>query len=540
MPVGVQFVTAATLFLLAVATFVYLFLPARIQQPTEAALEARAVALAEHLAEEVGPQLAFGNDAAVRDHMANVLARRGALYAVICDAHGAVLAQAGQLSGQLPTALMRSTRPQLDRSAPGEVRVVQPLSGAGAIPGTLILGVPRQEAENQLNDYRRTALVVSLLILVLGMVGALATSAFITRPIREMTIRLEAMARGDFTGRTRVSTNRETLRLSTALNRMADDVSVALAEVERASAEVVRAANDFNDNFRQMSSRAASENEAGESVAASVTQMARTVQETSRRVQETLSMSRDSKRAAQQGAEVVQRATHIMQQTAEAVETMAGTLNELSSHSDRIGEVVDVIEEIAEQTNLLALNAAIEAARAGDQGRGFAVVADEVRKLAERTQQATKEIAGRVRAVQSGTQEVIGAMEAGRSATEAGREALSREAGDRLHEILRLSEGVESEVENIAVATREQATVSEEIAHKIEHIARASRATAEAADRSAQGTRTMAARAEHMIAKLGRFRLPEAAREGARRAAASPAREPAARTSPPPADRRAA
>ncbi|REE92740.1 methyl-accepting chemotaxis protein [Paenibacillus taihuensis] len=79
----------------------------------------------------------------------------------------------------------------------------------------------------------------------------------------------------------------------------------------------------------------------------------------------------------------------------------------LESDSQRIGEIIDVIEGLSEQTNLLALNAAIEAARAGEQGRGFAVVAEEVRKLAERSSQASKEISQIVRIMQTNTDKSI-------------------------------------------------------------------------------------------------------------------------------------
>jgi methyl-accepting chemotaxis protein len=223
----------------------------------------------------------------------------------------------------------------------------------------------------------------------------------------------------------------------------------------------------------------------------------------------TLEAARDSHRASQEGSEVVQEATAIMSRTALAVEEMSVTMNHLGSHSERIGAVVDVIEDIAEQTNLLALNAAIEAARAGDQGRGFAVVADEVRKLAERTRTATKEISQLVKAVQDGTREVLQAMEAGRGATEAGRAAISQRVGESLHEIQRLSERVGQQVDHVARAMREQAMVSDDITRKIGNIAVIAQSTVESSDRSARASSVLGSRVAGLNSKLSRFRLPE-------------------------------
>lgn len=83
----------------------------------------------------------------------------------------------------------------------------------------------------------------------------------------------------------------------------------------------------------------------------------------------------------------IENINNIVSEAASAVEL-------LGSSSDKIGKIIEVIDDIAGQTNLLALNAAIEAARAGEHGKGFAVVADEVGKLAERTIHATKRNCG--------------------------------------------------------------------------------------------------------------------------------------------------
>ena len=117
--------------------------------------------------------------------------------------------------------------------------------------------------------------------------------------------------------------------------------------------------------------------------------------------------------AAHQSGQVVKEALDTMRRIADSSRTVSARITKLGNSSEQIGKLVAGVDKIADQINLLALNAAIEAARAGEQGRGFAVVADEVRKLAERTSQATKEIAALIESIQVEARSALEGIESG-------------------------------------------------------------------------------------------------------------------------------
>lgn len=142
-----------------------------------------------------------------------------------------------------------------------------------------------------------------------------------------------------------------------------------------------------------------------------IEEMTRTVGEVASRIDGANQLSKEAFKEAEEGGKAIFRSIESLQHIGNTTERTMEIIQNLGKRSEEIGSIVAVINEIADQTNLLALNAAIEAARAGDAGRGFAVVAEEVRKLAERSMQATKEIGGVIKQVQSETEVVIRATE---------------------------------------------------------------------------------------------------------------------------------
>ena len=269
-----------------------------------------------------------------------------------------------------------------------------------------------------------------------------------------------------------MSEMRDNLRkMISSVQDVSDHLTTSSAEVSTLSAHIAHAAVQQKSQTIQVAS-------ALEEMLASVREVTHHCSEAAQRAVHTGNLAAESCHSVEVVAREVRELSAEAQRNAQAVQ-------ELGDRSNRIGQIVTLIQEIAGQTNLLALNAAIESARAGEHGRGFAVVAGEVRRLAERTTSATKEIADAVQSIQDGTRD---AVESIKSSSE--RVELSVASADAAAQSLNVlgasTDEVRQRIEQIAQAAVEQSEASGLVGHSMNEITAGTSESSEGAEASAQ------------------------------------------------------
>lgn len=222
-------------------------------------------------------------------------------------------------------------------------------------------------------------------------------------------------------------------------------------------------------------------------VATAMTEMTTTVQEIAQNAASTAETTNEGMKKTSTGKQVVDETIGAINSLAHEIQNAANVINNLSTYSENIGEILNVIKSIAEQTNLLALNAAIEAARAGEQGRGFAVVADEVRTLAGRTQDSTSEVEKVIEQLQKGSREAVKVMQESLNKADKGV-SLVLETGSALESILNVIDSITDMNHQIATASEEQSAVAEEISKNVVNISTVAEQTDKGAQNSAEAT----------------------------------------------------
>ncbi|MFD1705674.1 methyl-accepting chemotaxis protein [Siminovitchia sediminis] len=334
-------------------------------------------------------------------------------------------------------------------------------------------------------------IIVTLTIAICIMLGMMLTRA-VARPLRNISTVMEKVADGDLTVSADIDTKDEVGLLAQSVNTMVSKLRQTVQNILSAAENLSASSEQVSASMEEITSASTNQANAAQTMNELFGELSEAIRSVAQNTEEAAELANQTVQIAETGEKVVLSSV-------DGANAVSEQIANLEKDSNKIGEIIEVIDDIADQTNLLALNAAIEAARAGDQGRGFAVVADEVRKLAERSSEATKQITGIIEEMQKNTTLSVKSVAEGRAFTE--------QSGVAFENIIKMVNDTGNKVTEIAGASEQQASQSEEVLSFIENISAATEEAMASTEETATAAQSLADLAEELNQSVAVFRV---------------------------------
>ena len=362
--------------------------------------------------------------------------------------------------------------------------------------------------------------VAAALALMAAALKDYATRRWVIRPIQSLKEYSRAIAQGNLNAQLELSQRDEMGEVAATLREMCATLQGIMAEVRMASDTVAAAAEQTHARIREtneamghLGTRTHRVAQSAEVLSEDVSKTTALMQEIITSIQgvaqiaeETSEVKTLAAQAAESGSEAVSKTVKAMGGIEQSMLRIVAVIEELGRSSAEIGTIMGLIDGIAKKTNLLALNAAIEAARAGEHGKGFAVVADEVRRLAEHSAQATGDSAKLLHEIQNQIDEALHLTRDGSVSIQGGM-TLAQSTGVALDDIVASMGQVAQRLEEIRLATREQASSGNGVLRSVESMTRLTQqVSAATSEQERDGKRMQGALGDihHMAASLQR------------------------------------
>ena len=310
---------------------------------------------------------------------------------------------------------------------------------------------------------------------------------------------VNAAVEGDLTPRIPLEGKTDLLKILCAgVNSLIDNMSDIVGQIKTAADEISTGANEISTGNSDLSARTEQQAANLEETASSMEELTSTVKLNADNAKEANNLAEKASRVAVDGGELIQQ--------------VVTTMSSINESSQKIADIIGVIDGIAFQTNILALNAAVEAARAGDQGRGFAVVASEVRTLAQRSASAAKDIKALI-------SDSVKKIESGNS--------LVGKSGETMKDIVSSIKRVNDIMSEIAAASAEQSAGIEEISNAVSQMDEMTQQNAALVEEAAAAAESLQSQADQLTQRVASFRIDDYAPTQVHSKPASRATKPA-------------
>lgn len=268
-----------------------------------------------------------------------------------------------------------------------------------------------QVHEQLMGSIQNTAI---MFIVVAIVIYSLISISF--RPLKQLEQAIKNLGQGeaDLTQRLNLKRRDEIGKLGANVDIFLSRLHQLLLGVKRDSNELAQHVEKVTHYANQSTQSVVQQRQQISAMADSFNEITESARHVADNAEQTNTRVQQSQRSCESGKEVIRQNQQQILQLVDQLETNARSMGALKQSSQKITDILSIIQGIAEQTNLLALNAAIEAARAGEHGRGFAVVADEVRNLSKRTHESTEQIQTVLNELQQHTNQAVSAMQQSR------------------------------------------------------------------------------------------------------------------------------
>ena len=323
--------------------------------------------------------------------------------------------------------------------------------------------------------------------------------------IMNLVNEIEGATNGDLT----VRASLDSMELSTVadlFNAVIDSLRDIAIEVKQGTGKVTTSLGSNERDIRQLSEQAITEAAEIRGTFNSVEQMTDSIQTVATNANQASIIAKEAYVVAQEGTDAMAQTVDSILSLRTTVGESAKKMKRLGESSQKISQVVTLIEEIALKTNLLAINASVEASRAGEQGRGFTVVAEQVGALAEQSAVATREIAQIVSAIQSETQDVAQVMELGTAQVVDGTR-LVEATKQKLNQMLQKSQEIDILMSSISTATISQAATAKVVTQLIQQVTVSSEERSAFSSQMASSIQSTSQVAKQLEEKVAQFQV---------------------------------
>lgn len=372
--------------------------------------------------------------------------------------------------------------------------------------GALLMGFSREKVVQSIRTNIIFTFIFSFLLLAIGFSATFYISGLITNRLNLVITVVNKVADGNLSEKIMECGNDELGKFAQTFNIMIDNMQEIIGKVQQAVFKLDSSVKDIQDGVQHQATTSTQQSASISETTATMEELAQTSRQIAQNADSVVDVAKQTENSAQSGVNAANDTFSKMEEVSAKNQENISEMADLGKKSERIHEIMEIINTITDQTKLIAFNAAIEAAGAGESGRRFAIVATEIRRLADDTEKSTAEIKSKINEIQRAVNRLVIASEEETRRLNEGVK-FTQLTVNALEEILNGARATTSSAKEISLATQQQRTASEQIVGALKETREATKHYVVTANQTSVITNDLAAMSDELKKLISRFKV---------------------------------